>query len=443
MSRMLIGLTFTVVCLACGPKPRPIPDAGNDDAGVDAGEIDAGRPRGDDPPNGWMTAVELPAGSMLSSRMGVSVSSAPDQFSQPLLAAIFDDPNGDGTRSDSRIVFTRWNGTTKKFQDLKQIEVVADVDVSFPHRQVSVARDAETGRIGIAYVKAIDSTIRYAYSDDEGENFSLSSAAQSNGMTLSNPVLLLKNGVAHLSFVRGASVVYAKRLAASVVFSETASDAAIVVANAPIDMKFDSAGAVGIVYFESDALKAKLNFWRPNEAPVMIANSDTTDVLIPTRYPSVSLTFVGTVGHVAFHLRKVPELSPADMTEELFYAKQNGTAWTSPVAIPRNGNGIKFHSTRFFQALTIDSTSRVNIAACFAASGSQLQFGGPKLARSADGVLFDTQAPAATPAQFAGAWLSMWLYKMNKQTIVFHYDEPIGSRATADLKPGIVMWREP
>ena len=80
----------------------------------------------------------------------------------------------------------------------------------------------------------------------------------------------------------------------------------------------------------------------------------------------MSLTFVGTTPHLAYHLRKLPD---ADATE-LWYLKSSdtGTTWGTPIAIPRNSSSAtEFHSTRYYQALTIEPSGRVSVAALMAA----------------------------------------------------------------------------
>src|SRR5262245_38018638 len=149
---MRATLIITLALVACGPKPTFHQDSGPDeDAGVDAG-VDAGRPRGEDPGTGWQVALPLSADAGATTRVGVSASLALDQFGQPMIAAIIVDPNADGVLQDGRLVFTRWDGVAKAYQPPVAIEVIGDIDVSHPNRQVSLARHPTTGVIGVAYV---------------------------------------------------------------------------------------------------------------------------------------------------------------------------------------------------------------------------------------------------------------------------------------------------
>ncbi len=439
MSRLLSLASVAVLLLACGPRPRPIVDAGEEDAGVE--EPDAGRQRGSDPASGWSNALELSPDAGALTRLGVSLASAGDQFGQPLLAGVLDDPNGDGNRDDTRVFFTRWDGATGQFEAPKIVEVVGPVDLAHPNRQVSLARDAVTGRLGIAYVKASDNTVRLAVSDDEGANFSLSTVSDvPRAAAMSNPSLALAGDVAHLAWVQGSELMYRTRTGAGAWTEQTPG--AVVVGGRAVSLALDAAGAPGVAFFLfNNVTSADLFFWRPGSAPVLVASADQLDLTAEARRPSVTLTFEGTTPHVAFHLRKVAPLAMDDDTTELWYAKatDSGASWSAPVAIPRNSDGTAHHSTQWYQALSVESSGRVSLAANWQALGTPSNCNGPKLARSTDGVTFTTCAPTATPVQRAGQWLSLWPHRPGKLTLLFHY-EP---RANPNMKPGVVMWREP
>ncbi len=441
MTRCLALLAFSALVMACGPRHQTV-DAGPDDAGIDAG-VDAGRVRGDDPPTGWSVAIPTPADAGSLTHYGVSVSSTGDQFGQPLIAGLIDDPNADGDRSDTRLIFTRWDGTARAFAPSQLIEVVGAIDVSHPNRQVSIARDDVTGRIGIAYVKS-DQSLRLAFSDDEGANFTLVAVSTSPG-AYSNPSLVLHDGVTHLAYQKGTTLTYAT--GASSLVEQPVPGPAVGLA-APVSLVLDSAFEPGVAYFQlvGAGPAAAVAFWRPGSMPTVIADSNGVDVSPSLLRPSVALTFVGTTPHVAYHLRRTVETN-TDSDPELFYAVATdgtGTTWKTPVAIPRNDTGLgAFHSTRWYEAIAVDTMGNLAIGANFYLHGGVTLCGGPKLARSTDGLTFQTCAPNPTPVQFAGTWLTMWHHRPGKLTMVFAYDLPEGSRANPLIKPGFLIWREP
>jgi hypothetical protein len=451
MQRALVVVSFLVLAMACGPRPRPM--VIEEDAGIVMEIPDAGRQRGMDPPSGFSTAVELPADG--GTRFGVSVSAVGDQFNQPLIAAVWDDPNGDGSRADTRVFFTRWNGEKKEYEPIKTVEVVGEIDLTAPLRQVSIARDPSTGRIGIAYVKA-GAGIRYAYSDDEGANFSLSTVGMDPGAGDSMfPQLALRNGTAHVAYVTSAEqVLYRSRTGTTGAFTETTAPitAGQVSALGPISLALDGDGNPGLAYFTKGAsLRATLAFWRPSgSTAIEIANSGNTDVLMPVeRRPSVSLVFVGTTPRVAFHLLRADPVVMGMMTDqnpELWTSVASdaaGSTWSSPVGLPRNGDfqAMRFNTTQWYQGLVVHPNGGMTIGAAFLSRGTvnTLCAGGPKLAKSDNGMSFMTCSPMNTPLNFAGEWLSMWSHAPNKVTVAFFYDR----RASDLVRGGVTIYREP
>jgi hypothetical protein len=371
---------------------------------------------------------------------------------------VWDDPNGDGQRADTRVVFTRWNGESKAFEMVKTIEVVGEIDLSHPNRQVSVARDPMTGRIGVAYVKA-GAGIRYAFSDDEGANFSLSTVGQDPGAgDSSNPVLALRNGTSHVAYVTSTEqVLYRTRSGSTGTFSEATAPITAGQASAfgPIAMVLDSAGAPGVAYFTKGAsLRGTLAFWRPSTTTATaITDSDMTDVVMPnTRRPSVSLVFVGTTPRVAFHLLRADPVvgmggaePMTDSNPELWTSVASdaaGTSWSPPVGMPRTGNmvAMRFNSTRWYQGLAVHPNGSVTIAGAYLANGTTntLCAGSPKIATSTTGTSFMTCVPMGTPyTGQAGEWLSLHSHAPNKVTMTFFYEQPVMMRNQ------IVLYREP
>lgn len=451
-------LLFALGVFSCGMRNRPT--IVEDDAGILPEAPDAGRQRGMDPPNGFLTAVPIPADG--GTRFGVSVTSAPDQFGHPLIAAVWDDPNGDGLRSDTRVFFTRWNGESNAFEPIKTIEVVGEIDLSHPNRQVSIARDAVSGRIGIAFVKA-GVGIRLATSDDEGANFSLTTVGMDPGtQDPSNPQLALRNAATHLAYVTSTEqVVYRSRVQSTGTFTETVAPVTPGQATSigPIALALDATGAPGLSYFTKGAsFRATLAFWRPGTpTPSVIASSEMTDVLMPeARRPSVSLIFSGTVPRVAFHLLRADpvEMMPlpgmtervTDSNSELWTrtaTDASGTMWSAPVGMPRTGNmaSMRFNSTQWYQAVVAQQNGALTVAGAFLSKGTTNTIcgGGPKIAKSTDGSTFMTCAPNNTPFTFAGEWLSMFSHAPDRVTVVFFFDR----RVSDQLSGGITMWREP
>jgi hypothetical protein len=449
MKTLLFPLLLALI--ACGQKPRPDLDAGPDDedAGVDAG-IDAGRLRGDEPPTGYTTALELPDNAGAAQRMGVSVSVALDQFNHPMIAAIATDPNNDGVRIDDRLVFTRWNGVEKKYQAPQTVAPIGEIDLSDPNRQVSLSRDPMTGTIGIAFITE-QKTVRLALSDDEGLNWSLETVSLDNasGHLLSNPNLVLSKGVLHLGYFEAEAqcaaatcgqVVYRRRTGKAA-FSDALSPvtAGEVSVAKPISLAVDSAGNAGIAYFSganSAGAALSLLFWRP-AGTVTHKIADSAGAAV-TAQPSVSLTFAGETPRAAFHLT-----SASAAMAQLWYAAATDAAGSSfsPVAMPRNSAGTTYEGTQSYQALAIDSAGKIALAGYFIQTPiSNPCTGGPKLARSNDGATFAVcRADATATFGFAGAWINAAFHAPGKVTLGFAYE----IKGNPSAKPGVVIYRQP
>lgn len=447
--RAAVAVATALALWGCGRPYRPDGGTPEDDGGTDGGSADAGRQRGSEPPNGYSLALAIPTGAPPVARFGVSASGAADQFNQPMLAAINVDPNGDGVFQDNTLVFTRWDGTARAFEAPRPVEVVGEIDLSHPNRQVSLARDADSGQLGIAYLKS-DGNVRLAISNDEGANWTLETATapSSVGHALSNPQLLLKGGKVWLAYfdatarVSQGGVIVRQRTGSSAFTEATAPLLASNDGNppGPLAMALDAAGNPGLAYFhvnQTDPTVA-LAFWRPGAgAATKVADSALTanDGGTPLQ-PSVSLAFSGELPRVAYHLR-----TAAPDTQLWFAAATDaaGTSWGAPVAIPRNGSTGALEGTQWYQALAVDGT-KAAIAANFAAGPPAQICGGPKLSKSADGASFTTCAPDSVRTfGRAGEFPSLWHHAPGKLTLLFNYE----SRANPSIGGGVVLWREP
>lgn len=434
MFRVFFLLSIAVGLFSC--QPRYTSDGGTMEQDAGTEEVDAGRLQGDDPPIGFKVAVPLPADAGASTRF-VSVAAMPDQFGQPMMAFVVEDPNGDLNWDDNRVVFTRWNGTDKAYQAPRTIETIGGGAFEHPNRQVSIARDPDSGRIGVAYVKPQDNAVRFAFSDDEGLNWSLLTVSDTpRAALMSNPVLAMKGGTTHLAWLQGSDVVYRKRVGSSGSFVDL-SPSGVTSGWRSLAMALDAAGEPALAFFTvSNTVSADLVFMRVGGTASVVASADMLDLSLPERAPSVSMAFSGTTPHLAYHLRKSADAAAT----ELWYLESNdtGTTWAAPVAIPRNATATDSHSTRFYQALVIETSGRVSIAAPWSAIGTQTNCVGPKLARSTDGTSFTTCSPSGSPIQRGGDWMNLWQYKAGKLSMVFSYD----SRANPSLGAGVIAWRE-
>jgi hypothetical protein len=436
------------VLAACGPKPKHLPDGGGEDAGEDAG-FDAGRPAGQMPQLGYSVGVGASDSGVATNKIGVFLAMALDQNDQPMVAYVHEDPNSGGVRQADRVEFSRWNGEDEKWQAPKTIEVCGEVDDAVPHRQVSLARDAVTGRLGVAYVTA-SKAVRLATSDDEGVTWSLelASAANPNGHVLGDPRLAMAGGTTHLAYweagarcagAQCGTIVYRTRTDASAFTTQTAPLTAGGEGNMtmPLALALDSAGKPGLAYFvdSSNSATVTLAFWRPGAGAATAVFDSGTQA---DATPSVSLAFLGDKPRLAYHLNGTDPVVQLRYQAALDAA---GTNWAAPVGIPRNGTVAKPETTRYFQSIAVGPADQVAIVAAFNASLDVPQMcGGPKLARSSDGTAFTVCSPdGGRFIGYAGTYASVARSSNNKLTIAFLYE----TTTSLVLGPGVVIWREP
>lgn len=441
---MRATLLLALGLVACGPKPRPIPDSGPEDAGVDAG-VDAGRPRGEDPPTGWTVALPYPADAGTLARWGTGASLALDRYGQPMIAALVIDPNSDGVLTDNRLVFSRWNGVTRAWQVPVTVEVVGDVDVSHPNRPVSLAWNPANGTIGVAYLKDTGE-VRYGRSEDEGEHFSLESLPGTG--QLSNPVLAYAGDTVHLAHNARhtcpagtcATVFHGTKMGSGTPFTATEVAGAHDARDWPIAMALSSSGEPGFAFFADDTSgNVTLSYTQAGSTQTIA----TSDVMVDTmaKIPSVSLTLAGDVPRVAFHL-----LSSTSPDAQLWYAQKLAGAWSTPVALPRNGPAGMLDSTRWYQGLVSEGGTKVAVVANFAQAGAVgQQCGGPKLYRSADGAAFpmpchpaEAGGPLVHALNQAGLWVNLAAHRPGKLTIALDYEQ----RSNPTIGGGVLLYRE-
>jgi hypothetical protein len=431
---MRAALLWGVLLMACGPRVH-VADAGFEDAGEDAG-VDAGRPRGDDPDAGWQVALAIPAMAPASSRWGVSVSMALDQFQQPMIAALVVDPNGDGVFDDNRLVFTRWDGVAHVYQAPVTVEVVGNIDVTHPKRQVSLARDASTNRLGVAYIKE-SGALRFGWSDDEGAHWSLMTIAMDPNTVPSNPVLAMRAGERDIAYVHGGEVRNDKNTGGTDLDMPMTTTAAV---DWPIAMALPSAGDPAVVYFSADDAGVTLLYQHSPVAQVITTTTATID-----KAPSVSLDLTGDVPHVAYHL---PSATNPD--GQLWYAKAvdtSGTSWSTPVAMPRNGPPGMLDGTQWYQAIAVQMPNTPWVVGNFQnrTAVTAQQCGGPKLGLSSDGSNWmvchppEGGGPLVHTFDFAGWWLNMASHKSGKVTIAFDYE----TRTNPLIGGGVLVYRQP
>ncbi|MBX7096583.1 MAG: hypothetical protein K1X89_02630 [Myxococcaceae bacterium] len=451
--RSVSVLLGALLCAACSSTPQMMVmdsgvDAGPMDAGVDAGMV---RMKGEDPPVGsYLTAVEL-NDPPLGRRLGDGLSLALDQFNQPMLAYLDADPNGDGVELDSQVAFTRWNGVDKRFQVPVVIGTVGAVAHAAPLQQVSLARDPVKGTLGVLFVHSMPA-VKLALSTDEGATWNIETVSDTGSAKVSNPQLALYDGAIHAAWFDGEGRCTSGNACGAVKYRTrtltTAFSAAVLAPNlsdtasqfdAPFAMALGPTHAPALAYFGSADPLTTLNviYWAPpSTSATKVTDSGSVTDFTGNRKPSLSLAFKGANPSVGYHL-----LRQADPEGLLWYQSSTaGSAWTTPISMPRTSSVAGAEITRLFQALAISSSGKIALVGNFAANPQQQQCGGPKLSLSTDGTTFTTCSPdKGHLLNFAGEHVTAAYGSDNKLTLAFSYPT-IGN---PDAKAGLVLWRDP
>ena len=133
MNKLLL-LLLAATLVACETKPvPPIIDAGEEDAGVDAGPVDAGRGKGHSRP--MATPVRrAPMGNGPTVRMGVSASMALDQFGHPMIAGVYTDPNNDTSASTTGWFSPVGTGSPRRPTAGRRLPAADDDRLDWPNR---------------------------------------------------------------------------------------------------------------------------------------------------------------------------------------------------------------------------------------------------------------------------------------------------------------------
>ncbi len=395
------------------------------------------------PPVGFSSVAPAPSADNGHPNYGRNVRMVLDQNGDPAIAFLINDPNGDGDYSDSKLVFIGWSRTQYKWRPIVDIAITGDVSGSGNGTApISIARDASTNRLGIAYPVVTPSNYRIdlATSTDNGASWKTQQVMSANPQ-LMQPSLALAKGQAYLGLYH--DTIGVQFLSGA----ETAAPATWRLQTAPIPSGFDnsanrslsvatdSLGNPGIAYLAYNNATSAEVFWRPSSpASVKVADNNGQQ----TDDPDIQLTFVGTSPRIIFAGARDDNYF-ADYNHLLWSIKStdNGDNWSAPVNIPSDGNRA------LTPPITVDTGSQGQVAVATEDNGGNsdnVKCGQPKIARSSDFVSWQTCGPApadgpdiqaASPSIRFGANDRLWI--AFQQT----YDH-------SDLgNSGVYLWREP
>lgn len=365
--------------------------------------------------------------------------------------------------------FSRWDSKTGAWTTPVLVAGELGRLNSNPLRQgVWLARDPKDGRLGIAFMKTEqfcgpangnkETTVNVTFSTDQGATWSVGERVSEarytrndpvNGVELCNtmqPRIAMKDGTVHMawqadaaepdgiSFLNG--YYYASSTAPgawSRVLLPHAGDDARVAKIGVLSLALDSAGAPAVAYEMSPiSLHPTPNmtaflYVRPGSAPVRVTDS----MNIQNDFPQLALGFDGTKPRIAGHLGR---MASAGANTNWVFSSNDGMAWTtSPIPPDGEDDGARYIDVDFEAGKSV-------VVFEFGRASAMGTCGGPKLARSADGVTWTNCGVDTETRQFLGDYVTAELTKAGKLITVFREDT-VDSKGR--FQPGIVIYVEP
>lgn len=443
----ILAISMMAGCSSSGTAAsNPAADGGTDSGVPDSGgtTADGGADAGGDK-TGFETVVPWPAVGEVK-----HLSMALDDAGDPMLAYM----TTHNTETDA-VWFTRWSSKTKTWTAPLKIDDAVNIEENHPHRETSVAFDATTKEIGIAYSADRNPgsnsayEVRYAVSGDGGQNFAKEAVS-----TYADPPAFSEDAY-NASLAMGAGkayVVYTQRwqLCQSGrcdggYFAERAAGGGWTrtplaipsdvddVRSMPTAVALDSAGAPAIAYWVrgpgGNGQETRLMVAKPKAGGA--PNEALFTTLVQNDVVSVDLAFDGTKALVAAHLK-----SEADAAYDLQYAEGDIGAWTKST-LPRSGND----TTARYQSVSFGGGEVVVGGEWLTANGKSSVDCGPKLLRRKAGAsAFEVTCPDAAQLEgFAGEYLQV-AHRANGKLVMAFVNY---ANDKANVAQGIVVWREP
>lgn len=384
---------------------------------------------------GFSSVLVAPQGA--DDRTGLYARMVLDDQNNPIVAYEISDQNGDGDYSDSVVQVVTWD--TGKGQWTKPVDIakVGDNGAGAEAFQLSLARDASTGALALAYVGDGRKSLELAHSTDGGATWT-NEPVQLLGEEhdLLGPVVAMANGATHLAVAdQPNGEFYLTRTGDSGAFTATAlpplpdTDS---VRWSQVALALDSTGHPALAYWQNPASGASLQlaFWRPGEAaPHKVADTHDTQ----NDNPFVALAFAGDRPLVAFQAVLGYDANNFATGTVWSVTSSDGVTWDPVVGVPDDGGQIG--DGPFPLAATPKGAALAETVSGGNLDGTKC--GVPKVARTTDFKSWATCSPDAD------ASLSLNPLHMDA---VFGSDGRLSlviqNRLGGQLPAGVLFWRE-
>jgi len=392
---------------------------------------------------------------------GLHVSLVLDKDDLPMVAFLKVDQ---ASPANNAVYFTRYDGAAWK-TPVVVAAGVGRVDSNATMRQVWLARDASTGRLGVAFQKFEafcvgsndETTVHVSYSTDQGATWTSSERVSEAKYTRNDPVngvevcnttsprIAMANGTVHVAWAASAGeqdgigfitgYYYASSTApgtwSRTLLPHVGDDGRK--GRTALSLALDSTGAPAVAYLMLSLGAPVPNntaivYVRPGSAAVRVADSAN----VQNDAPQVTLAFDGTKPRVGALLTR----STADREATWVFRSDDGAAFTETrVPDDAEDKGGRYLDLMF-------QSGKGVLAADFSGSGARGQCGGPKLSRSSDAASWTTCGADDQTHQFLGTYVSGELAGNGKVILAFHTVNA-DTASPSRFGRGIVLWREP
>ena len=388
-------------------------------------------------------------------RQGTHAALVLDGDEQPLVAYL-DEASG-GAHA---LRFTRHDASRNAWTaPVTVADGLGEVDLLTGRNLVSLARDASTGRLGVAFMKNEqfcdgankEDTVHVSFSTDQGATWSVpervSEARYLDTVEVCNttmPRIAMHGGKVHVAWAAAAGELESPTNFFHGYHHAVSSGSGWTVSLLPrvgatgakgadvLDLAVDASGSAAVAYVMQDTANGNtryVGFFRPGGAAVKVTDTGNTQ----NDNPRLSLAFDGNKPRVATQL--VRPAKPDFMTYELFES-DDGAAFTGR-ALPTDGQD----SGNAYLDL-VYAGGRGLLVHDYGSSGATAPgaSGGPKLLRGQGGSW--TIAGADTlNRQFLGEFAAAALTADGKALVAF-FTDVADSAPAARFGPGLVLYRE-
>ncbi len=380
------------------------------------------------PPTGVSNAAAVPKGS---DPPGYAAATAVtlDENGDPAVAFEWIDPNGDGDKSDTEILFARWDRSTYKWTPPVQVAVTGPLEDQGVN-PIALGCDRATGTL--AMLAAVGENLLYGVSADHGATWKNSTMPSSNG-TPRSISFLIESGKIYAAINAESGATY---LTGPIPNSASWKSEAIPAGSGwklnnktNVGFAASSAGKLGLAYAEDqqEGDAHRYVFWMPEgPAPIVILDNAAADS------PDVALTY----GAGKFASIFAAALDSNDTDHTVWYSQStDGNSWSKPVKLPIDGP----RSTN--PPLSIAISSKGALTAAFGAnSGSgPANCNAPTVARSSDGAGWTACGLGkAAGADFSPQPANLHVIEAPNDKAYIVWQE----QAESKYGPGVLVWHE-